>query len=195
MKQAEVTTEGRSERTPTKQPYRPPVTRTPQPSSASKRKQRSISDSEGGEEGRANKLARSRGPVHKIYGTTPSFTPTPLVRPAIQKGVIHQSEVKRPQNLRLKDWKNRARQIKSPRFNEDQSVNLQCTGVNEKSSTDPTQDSHTGNGSIMDMAIWAHIEGAQEGQLGIIAIYAPNSAAERTILWERIKNQLDSTIA
>ncbi|KAL3702321.1 hypothetical protein R1sor_020343 [Riccia sorocarpa] len=202
-KQDEVTTEGRSERTPTKQqPYRPPASRTPQPSSASKRKQRSISDSEGGEEGRTSKQARSKGPIHKLYGAAPSFAPAPVSRPAIQKGVIHQSEVKRPQNLRLRDWKSRARQgkiVAAPatdgiHANANPTVTAGKDGVALAFSR-RLSEMVTDSGNIMDRAVWAHIEGLQMGQVGIIAIYAPNSAAERTHLWERITSTLDTSRA
>ncbi|KAL3679244.1 hypothetical protein R1sor_022200 [Riccia sorocarpa] len=96
----------------TQSPYRPPAARATNSASTSKRKQRSKSDSEE-DIGHISKQLRSRGPVHKVYGSATKFTPAPVTKPLIQRGTVNQSEVKRPQNLRLKDWRQKARQVKT----------------------------------------------------------------------------------
>ncbi|KAL3699302.1 hypothetical protein R1sor_017324 [Riccia sorocarpa] len=53
----------------------------------------------------------------------------------------------------------------------------------------------TQEGSIENRVVWVHLDGLKCGPIGIMAVYAPNTTAERTQLWKEITRKVDNTRA
>ncbi|KAL3679112.1 hypothetical protein R1sor_022068 [Riccia sorocarpa] len=213
------------------QPYRPPAARSTLSGSAVKRKERSIPDSEGEDSGHISKIARSKGPLYKVYGATANFTPNVTVRPPIQKGIVHHARgltrrVARtqlrialqdlPQKieiLAIQEHKIRAHKLDfflqnvwptGKIFAEPASDGVHALqnpyvtagkGGVSLAVSDRIATMVTRSGRIANRAVWVHLDGEGMSNTGILAVYAPNTAAERAMLWEQIRSSVDCTRA
>ncbi|KAL3678558.1 hypothetical protein R1sor_021514 [Riccia sorocarpa] len=160
--------------------YRPPAVRGEQSTSTSKRKERSKSDSEE-DIGHISKQLRSRGPVHKVYGSATKFTPAPFTKPLIQRGTVHHTEGKIVAEAAADGVHAAANPtVTAGKGGIALAISNRLAGLVTRS------------GSFDNRAVWVHIDGLKVGRVGILAVYAPNTVLERTRLWHSMLGKLES---